>query len=112
MADMVISLFLAWLFWYLLFHKKGEKKDKPLRLPEIPGVTDAQFEEKLASYIRTFLSRKYSPEHTQAHTLEEIKLYAKWHPLLSVLTELETSLYTSKRLWESKRIELIKRVKV
>ena len=87
--DVVISFFVALVLLLFLFRKHLPRPVKRPPLPPLPKKDDVQFEEKLSLSLRAFLSLKYSPEHTRAHTIAEIKNYAKDDPLLEVLSELE-----------------------
>ncbi len=107
MSDVVISLFFVALLAIYLFRRPRTIKPKVEPLPPFPIVSDAHFEEKLALTLRALLARTYSPEHASAHTAREISAYAPADPLVALLTRLEAVEYTSKRLDEAERSDML-----
>ncbi|GAB0174754.1 MAG: hypothetical protein HHAS10_06330 [Candidatus Altimarinota bacterium] len=113
LSDGGISFFIALvlILGYFFVRSKLFSPRASSPLVKLPNIDQDDFEEKLSGYIRHTLAQKYSPEHACSHTVREIEQYAKGDRLITVLRDLERAQYTSKKLTDIERGEILKKVR-
>ncbi|MBX9809020.1 hypothetical protein K2X92_01360 [Candidatus Gracilibacteria bacterium] len=93
----ILSIILGYGIYRLYIKKKLNIVicEKPNTIGYTPVDTnDSRFIEKTLLEIRSYLSKKYLPEHTWAHTPNEIKKYITDPSLIQLIKELEHKEYT------------------
>ncbi len=94
---------------FLLFHLRKKSKislEKPI-LPPVPDLLDAEFEVKMANYLRYLIYQVASPKHTYAHTSREIRHYMNDRILIDALSAIEKAEYNNETLSQERRNEII-----
>lgn len=91
----------SFIIWYGLHRLYTQRKSTIVIWKKLDTVSyspvepnDALFIEKTLLEIRSYLSKKYLPEHTWAHTPNEIKKYTTDQSLIQLIKELEYKEYT------------------
>lgn len=114
----ILLISLVWaFFWILIFelflnykkikHEKKEVEKIKKNAHQIPKIDEENFEKKLFLLLQQFVSVKFMPKNTFAHTYLDITKYCDNEKILQIYRILENSIFQKEKFSQDTRIKIL-----
>lgn len=108
----LFAFFGTWYFYRFFHRKKQEPIVQNVEYSIFPGISDPDFEIKLAFILRQNIAQKYPPHPSFAHTSDDISLYVREDDIREIIKILETAEYTGNSIPLERRKEMIQSIRI